>query len=99
MSSTPQGSTMLITKHMAHRMKQRQISIAMVRTVLDDGYPINGEKISLTPKEIKNTLSEIDFEIEFLRKKRKLYEKINKRGGATVISKKNKLITTYALSH
>lgn len=89
---------MLITKHMAHRMKQRQISIAMVKTVLDHGDQTNGDKISLTSKDIKNKLSEIDFEINYLREKRKIYEKINRRGGAIVVSKEDKLITTYSLN-
>lgn len=86
---------MNFTKHMTQRMQQRCIPMAMVEVVLADGHHVSDEKICINQKEIKNKISELDFEILALKRKKQAFEKIYKRGITTVISKDKKLITTY----
>lgn len=81
---------------MTQRMQQRRIPMAMVGVVLENGHHVSDEKICINSKEIKNKISEIDFEISVLKRKKQEFEKIYKRGITTVIFKEKTLITTYA---
>ena len=81
---------MELTKHASQRIQQRGIPKALLDLVMEYGE-ISGDKFKLNKKKT-NIL------IEELKKKQKLLERINKKGGLTVIPGPSGYITAYQIT-
>lgn len=75
------------TKHSDKRMNQRGIAGDMVALALDFGE-IEGDKTILSPKACRTIIEE-------LKRQQKQFEHALKKGGITVVSDGDAVITTY----
>lgn len=75
------------THHMKQRMSQRGISREMVDFVLDHGH-IEQDKIVLGRKEARQLLKRLQDEM-------RVVKKVLDKGGVTVVTEGEALITTY----
>ncbi len=80
---------------MRQRMQQRRISMSMIQNLLDEGDVSTDEKIFLDLNTLKKSISELDYEINILRSRRKILEKLKQRGGLVVVADADTAITTY----
>ena len=83
-----------VTRHILKRMNQRGITKDMVDFAFVYG-DIQGDKIFTNRKVTKEIICDIDMQIEYLRKMRRLALKVMDKGGITVVADNGKLITAY----
>lgn len=81
------GKHMQITTHMDARMNQRGINKELIHLALEYGEP-NGDKTVLGRKECHEAMQQ-------LRRELKALERAMSKGGITVVSAGEVLITTY----